>query len=157
MKNLAILTLLATLIALSGCQTTNQAPQVAQRTSAVFNASKDKVWPLLVAEVGLNYPVAAVEKESGLLTTDFVMMPAGYNNMNMTQWVFNPGGFLATWNGLRMKMNIMVVEIEPGKTQVTIRAHYEAFENNVSKSWIVCRTNGSMENSILTSIENQIR
>ncbi|MEK6551874.1 MAG: hypothetical protein AABZ54_00295 [Bacteroidota bacterium] len=44
-------------------------------------------------------------------------------------------------------------KIEPGKTMVTINAHYEAFENNVSKSWIVARSNGSVENKILTGIE----
>jgi hypothetical protein len=149
-----ILVLLIT--ALVGCQTTNVAPVEQQRTSAIYEAPKDKIWPLLVSEVGLNYPVAAVEKDSGLLTTDFVTMPAGYNNMNMTNWVYNPGGFLATWNGLRMKMNIMVVELEENRTQVSIRAYYEAFENNVSHSWVVCRTNGSLENGILTRIENKV-
>ena len=71
----------------------------------------------------------------------------------MERWVFPPGGFFATWAGLRMCMRILVVESEPGKTMVTINAHYEAFENNVSKSWIVARSNGSVENKILTGIE----
>jgi len=145
---------LTAILFIAGCQT-NTAPQVALPTSGTFSATKDQIWPLLVAEVGLNYPVAAVEKDSGLLTTDFVMLPAGFNNGNMGQWVFNPGGFLATWNGLRMKMNIMVVEVSEGQTQVTIRTHYEAYEDNVSKSWVVCRTNGSMENGILGRIKAQ--
>jgi len=139
-----------------GCATIPKTPQIASPTSMVFEATKDKIWPLLISEVGLNYPIAAIEKESGLLTTNFVTMPAGFNNMNMAKWVFSPGGFFATWNGLRMKMNIMIVEIGEGKTKVTIRTHYEAFENNVQKSWIVCRTNGAVEYEILTHIEYQL-
>jgi len=49
----------------------------------------------------------------------------------------------------------MVVEVSEGQTQVTIRTHYEAYEDNVSKSWVVCRTNGSMENGILGRIKAQ--
>ena len=155
-KYTGMIVLLIFVFLFSGCATIPKTPQVALPVSMVYEASKDKVWPLLVAEVGLNYPVAAVEKESGLLTTDFVSMPAGFNNQNMTKWVFQPRGFLATWNGLRMKMNIMVVEIEAGKTKVTIKTHYEAFESNVSKSWIVCRTNGTVESAILSHIKEQL-
>jgi hypothetical protein len=100
--------------------------------------------------------VRAVEKDSGLLTTDFVSMPAGYNNARMNQWVFPPGGFLATWAGLRMNLSVLVTEPQPGKTQVSVRTHYEAFENNVSKSWVVCQSNGSLENGILTRISQQL-
>lgn len=111
---------------------------------------------MLVAEVGLNYPVQAIEKDSGLLTTQFVQMPVGFNNMGMEHYIFPPGGFLATWAGLRMNMGIMAIESEPGKTIVTIHAHYEAFESNVSKSWLVAPSNGAVENQILTSIEQKL-
>ncbi|MFA5263213.1 MAG: hypothetical protein WC378_05260 [Opitutaceae bacterium] len=140
-----------------GCETTGaNPPPVQQRTKAVFDAPKDKVWPLLVGEVGLEYPVRAIEKDSGLITTDWINLPAGYNNMNQANWVFALGGFLATWDGLRMNMKILAVELEPGKTQVTINCHYEAFESNVSKSWIVAQSNGSIENGILSKIEQQL-
>jgi hypothetical protein len=142
-------------LGLAGCVT---APQQTQPlpTDQTFSAPKNTVWPLLVSEVGLNYPVKAVEKESGLLTTDFVSMPAGYDNANMGRWVFSPGGFLATWNGLRMNMSILVTEPEPGKTHVVIRTHYEAFENNFSHSWIVCQSNGSLEHEILSHIAEHL-
>jgi hypothetical protein len=106
----------------------------------------------LVAQVGLLYPVKAIEKESGLITTEFVSLPAGYNNVNQTQWILSPEGFLTTWDGLRMNLSILANEVEPGKTQVTIHTHFEAFENNVSKSWIVCQSNGSLENQILDKV-----
>ena len=156
-KKAFVFVILTVMILMISCATVPMAPLQAQRTSAVILAPKDKVWPLLVAEVGLNYPVQAIEKESGLLTTQMVQMPVGYNNSGMERYCFYPAGFLATWAGLRMNMGIMAIESEPGKTTVTINAHYEAFEDNVSKSWIVARSNGSVENQILTSIELKLR
>ena len=155
-KNGFIFVILAVMVLMVGCATVPKAPLQAQRTSALIPAPKEKVWPLLVAEVGLNYPVQAIEKDSGLLTTQFVQMPVGFNNMGMERYIFPPGGFLATWAGLRMSMRIMAIEAEPGETMVTINTHYEAFEDNVSKSWLVARSNGAVENRILTSIEQKL-
>lgn len=151
-----LLTLIPVVAISLACVPPNTAPIQPQRTQTIINASKDKVWPIIISEIGLKYPVQALEKESGLITTQFVNMPAGYNNMNMSQWVFEPKGFLATWNGLKMNMRILAVEIEPNKTQITIQCHYEAYENNVSHSWIVAQSNGSIENSVLTKIEQII-
>jgi len=152
-----LIALQVTMILIIGCATVPKVPLRAQRTSAVILAPKDIVWSLLVSEVGLNYPVQAIEKESGLLSTQFVQMSVGFNNMYMDKYVFPPRGFLATWGGLRMNMRIIAIETEPGKTKVTINAHYEAYEENVSKSWIVARSNGSVENQILTNIEKKLR
>ena len=155
-KNGFIFVILAVMVLMVGCATVPKAPLQEQRTSALIPAPKEKVWPLLVAEVGLNYPVQTIEKDSGLLTTQFVQMSVGFDNMGMERYIFPPGGFLATWAGLRMSMRIMAIESEPGKTMVTINAHYEAFEDNVSKSWRVARSNGAVENQILTSIEQKL-
>jgi len=150
----AILPVLALMV---GCATLPKAPLQAQRTSALILAPKEKVWPLLVAEVGLNYPVQAIEKDSGLLTTQFVQMSVGFNNMGMERYVFPPRGILlATWDGLRMSLRVLAVEPEPGKTSVTINTHYETFESNVSKSWLVVQSNGAVENQILTSVERKL-
>jgi len=75
----------------------------------------------------------------------------------MERFIFSPNSFLATWNGLRMNMQIMAIEIENGQTNVTIKAHYEAFENNIMKSWIVAQSNGSIENQILRRIMQKIK
>lgn len=155
-KKTSVFVIFTALVMMIGCATVPRAPIKAQRTSAVMPASKDKVWPLLVAEIGLEYPVQAIEKESGLITTEFVQMPVGFNNSGMERYVFPPGGWINTWAGLRMNMRVLAVESEPDKTMVTIKAHYEAFEDNVYKSWIVARSNGSVENRILTSIEKKL-
>jgi hypothetical protein len=148
---------LALLLPLAACVSPAvQAPAAPPRTATTFNAPKDKVWPLIIAEVGLTYPVQALEKESGLITTSFVSLPVGFGNRLAGQWILPPGGFLATWNGLRMSMKILAVETEPGKTLVKINCHYEAFENNVQKTWVVAQSNGSVENAILTKLEAQL-
>jgi len=150
-KKTFLFVLFAAMVMTIGCATMPE-PVEYRRTSAVFSAPKNKVWPLLVAEVGLNYPVQAIEKESGLLTTQFVQM-RGYRN----QYIYPLGGFLAVYEGLRMNLRIMAIEPEPGKTKVTINAHYEVYESNVSKSWKVARSNGSVEDDILTGIEQNLR
>jgi len=139
-----------------GCAPPDTAPMTIQRTRATFSATKNVVWPLIIAEIGLNYPVQALEKESGLITTQNVKVDAGYNNMYASRFVVPPRGFLATWGGLRMNMRILAVEVEPGKTQVKINCHYEAFESNVQKAWVIAATNGSVENEILSSIESKL-
>ena len=147
-----------TLLALCfGCGTMlAETPRQQQQSSVIFAASKDRVWPLLVSEVGLEYPVRVIERESGLISTDWVTIPAGFNNMRAAQWIIPLGGFLATWEGLRMNMKVMAVEIEPGKTQVTVNCHYEAFESNVRKTWLVAESNGSIESAILSKIEARV-
>jgi hypothetical protein len=119
-------------------------------------ASKNNIWPLLVSEVGLSYPVRVIEKDSGLISTDWVNLPAGFNNMNAGRWIMPIRGFLATWDGLRMNMKIMAVETEPGKTMVTVNCHFEAFEDNVQKAWLIAHTNGAIENAILTTVEQKL-
>jgi hypothetical protein len=127
-----------------------------QRTSAVFNAPKDKVWALLIAEVGLSYPIQAIEKASGLVTTQMGTMNAGFNNQYMGKWVFPPSVFLGTWDGLRVQMRIVVSEPEPNKTQVVINCLFDAYESNVIKTWVQAQTNGAVENGILTNIEQKL-
>ena len=156
MKKTNYISFLVALVVLSGCLTTQKITSPPQSTSMTFEASKAKVWELLVEGVGLSYPILAIERESGLLTTSFVDIDAGWGNRNMSLYVYPPKMFLATWDGLRMKMNILVTEAVKGKTHVQIRTHYDAFETNLTKSWQVCQTNGSVENNILASIKSRL-
>ncbi len=152
MKYLSITALLlASLVLATGCATP-QPPQAIQTTER-FSATKDQVWHLVLSEIGLNYPVSSIEKDSGLITTDFVSLPAGMYNSEMGRWVQKPNaGMFATFNGLRMKMNILVSETTPATTTVTVRAHFEAYENNVHKQWIACPSNGTIEIELFTLI-----
>jgi hypothetical protein len=133
-----------------GCVTAP--PPAPLPTAMTFSAPKNTVWPLLVAQIGLDYPVKIAEKDSGLITTEMVNIPfSSLDNGSTT-----PTILLGIWDGSRMSLNAMAVESEPGKTTVTIRAHYEAFESNVTKSWVTCDSNGHLENEILTRIQSQV-
>lgn len=143
------------LLALLGCETMPQQHSTLA-TSREFNAPLETVWPLLVTEVASKYPVKVVEKQSGLLTTDFVMMPAGFNNSGAKQWVYQPSVFLGTWNGLRMNLSAIATQPQPGKTLVSLNTHFEAFEDNVNKGWMGCETKGTLEDSMLNDIAAKI-
>lgn len=134
----------------AGCASVT--PVVFTQTDKVYDSPKEKVWAAVIAEVGMEYPVKVVEKESGFLTTDNVSLPT----YNMERWICAPSGFLMVWESLRMNMRIMVVD-ESGKTKVTIKTHYEIFESNVTKTWFVCQSNGRLENEILSGIEKKLK
>jgi len=133
-----------------------------QRTSAVINASKDRVWPLLVEEVSSRYSIQAIEKESGLITTNVYNVPVFQGNtLSYRRYIFieNPGARFS-YEKLRMNMNISVVELEPGKTTININAYYEVYVINQAgqgTTWLAFPSNGSVENEILTNIENKLK
>ena len=125
-------------------------------TLTVLSLSSYLLDTTLVAQVSQHYPVKVIEKDSGLMTTDIVSINAGFMNSQARRWIVLPGGFLATYQGLRMTLTVLVTEPEPGKTTVNLRTHYEAFEDNVSHAWVVCESNGSLENDLLREIALQI-
>ena len=152
----SLFSVLIPIVALVGCAPPDTTLQVPKRSNVVLSATKNQVWPLIISEIGLNYPVQALEKESGLITTQFVNLPVTFNNGNAATWIYPPGGFLATWGGLRVNLRILAVEIEAGKTSLTINCHYEAFESNVQKAWVLAKSNGSLENELITRIEAKL-
>jgi hypothetical protein len=141
-----------------GCETGGPpagAPPVTTETT--FNAPRATVWPILVAEIGLNYPVVTMDKDSGFMTTDFVTLPVGFNNARMKAFVYPPATFAPTWDGLRVKISAQATDAPEGKTHVVINAHFEAFENNVSKSWLVCQSNGNLEWGVFARMRQKLQ
>jgi hypothetical protein len=153
MKTIQLL-LLATGITLAGRAAS--APQQPQRTSAVITAPIEKVWPVIVAEIGSEYPIKVIEKSSGLITSDVVSLDAGYGNRNASKWIYPPSVVLGTWRGLRMNVQVVALEIEPGKTKVKVLCHFEAYEDNMKHAWIAAESNGSTENGLLSRVESAI-
>jgi hypothetical protein len=138
---------------IAGCA----APYVAPlSTSMEFKSTKDQVWPILISEIAPKYPVRVAQKDSGLITCDTVLLPGGMFNMGEWKYAQEPNMFLATWDGLRMNLTAIVLDRQNGGCNVSINIHFEAFENNVSKSWVAVRTTGVIEHEILESIESKI-
>lgn len=149
-----------------GCASVPDVPREPQRTSAVIDAPKDKVWPLLVEEIGSKYPIQSTEKESGLITTQVVKMPvARGNTLSFKRYIFMPHLYPvlsrpSNYEGLKMNMRITTTESEPGKTMITINAYYEILENGkmvMSSYAMKADSNGSVENQILTNIEDKLK
>jgi hypothetical protein len=143
---------------LSGCMTVTKYEKDVLPTARTFDVPKDKVWTLVVSEVGTKYPVRSIEKDSGLLTTDSVAVRAGTMNSEMGKWVMPPTikQPMAIWDGLKVSLSVLVTEPQPGKTHVNIRSHYEAYFQQ-GKQWFVCESNGRLEDSILNRIESQLQ
>src|SRR5687768_6141996 len=75
------------------------------QSSERYEASYDKVWAATVgslAEIGA--PIQVVEKESGLITTQFVQFGSGlFTDKQLDAVAYRPtgAGFLSIWNGAR--------------------------------------------------------
>lgn len=152
MKKLIILIMI---ILITGCSLNKSVTLVPPQTN-IFSESQDEVWKVLVSEIGLEYPIQAIEKDSYLITTSFIQIPVGYNNMFMGRYIYPPKTFLITWDGMRMCMRIMLVDLGSNKTEVVIRTHYEMFDENISRSWRVFQSNNNLENAILANLHQKI-
>lgn len=150
-QDLIIFVLIIISLGFFGCAT-SPTPRVMPKNSDTFPVSKEKVWPLIIQEIGLNYPIKAIEKESGLITTDFVL----FGPYDVKKYVYPSKNFLAIWSKLKMALNVMVLEIGPQETSVKIISHFEAYDNNFAKAWVSAQSNGTIENSILSKISWQV-
>jgi hypothetical protein len=145
--------MLIALLALTLCGCVSAPPVPKLPTARLFSAPKDRVWPLIVSEVAPKYSTKAIEKASGLLATDIVILPGDLNGFGDWPLCYKPRGMLfPVWSELRMNLTVLATEPEPGKTEVSIAVHYEAFESNATQSWVICESNGRLENEILDSI-----
>jgi hypothetical protein len=97
-----------------------------------------------------------IAKGQWIISTEVVSIPSGFNDVDAWSYALEPRILLGTWNGFRMSMTAIVSEPEPGKSKILINVHYEAFENNVTKSWRVCQTTGREENKILDAVQSTI-
>lgn len=157
-KNTRWLIGIAMMLLLVSCATVPTSPPAKVRISGTYDKPMPEVWAAVVGIVGMNYPIAVLEKDSGLITTNFVTVANGLmTQRRFPMYVQKPQGpMFAVWDALRMKLSVMVTEIDTGKTQVTIKSHYEAFEKNVMKQWIVCDSNGAVESGIFDAIDQTI-
>ncbi len=145
------------LLVLSGCQSIEVAPPAEPLpASMIFEAPFARVWPAASAEIGLNYPLAAVEKEAGLLATDYFIVPLGEKNRFLPFYVFLPEGVSPARKILRMRMNVHVFRQPRERCVVKIRACYEMSENRPLVSWVPAETTGAFENGVLTRIRRRL-
>jgi len=152
MKFIKISMILTILFSLFGCANTMHS---LQRTSETFNNTKDEIWPIIISEIGIEYPIQVIEKESGLISTQGVNIEGSFDNfVNPTKCMLNRREMI------NVRMGISVFEIQPEKTKVMIKTHYMAYELYFMEQfpkWRVAHTNGRLENRILNNIEQKLR
>jgi hypothetical protein len=144
------------LMAFSGCTPPVEVPVVQQPTVAVFDAPQAAVWNAIVATIGIDYPIQVVERDSGLISTRIVTMVLPAN-----RWALgceDASDFAYPWNQLRMDMRVLAEGKGPGKTQVTLVCHYEAFkESTWPRAWTMVASTGALEDRLLKRIQQRIQ
>ena len=143
------------LMAFTGCNPPVEIPVVQQPIIVVVNAPQAKVWNAIISTVGIEYPIQAIERDSGLISTRPVAMLLPAN-----RWALGcdkAKDFAYPWNQLRMDMRVLVEERQGGQTQITILCHYEAFkESTYPRAWTVMASSGALENEILQNVQQRL-
>ena len=110
----------------------------------------------LVGTVGLDFPILVLERDSGLISTRLTTMLLPAN-----RWALgcdNPDDFTHPWNQLRMDLRVLVEEREPGRTQVTLLCHYEAYKQSTFPSaWTIVASNGTLERDLLGRMQAKLQ
>ena len=106
--------------------------------------------------LGLAFPIQVLERDSGLISTRLTTMSLPPN-----RWALgcdNPADFANPWNQLRMDLRVLVEEREPGRTQVTMLCHYEAFkQSTLPRAWTIVASKGSLEQDLLSQMQAKLR
>lgn len=125
-----------------------------------FKATRGQVWDACVgvlAESGA--PIQVVEKESGLITTQPVIMAEGYGAKPALKGAaytpINASPF-AIWESVRYTLSIHVRAVTDSTTIVRITPHVEAFDRNIGRRWYACDSNGAIEAKIFVRIGDQL-
>ena len=132
-----------------GCATTKpeRPPIEAKRT---YHAPFDKVWAATVGILSEDYPVKVIEKSSGLISTEFV-------SGSVLTYGYAPSVFLGTWSSGRHRVTALVKKVDDQNAEVKLTVHLEAFEYNVTHTWYVWDSNGTLELLLFTRIAGEIR
>lgn len=155
MKKMTVLFVLALISA--GCAQPFIKPKI--ENSKTFQASYDSVWKAVVEVFAEEtYPIKAVEKESGIISTDFIEFPNPQNpNSEFYKLAVRPDWWASLWRSARYTVNAFVFSKEPNLTTVKVNTHIEAFEYNTSNQWHICYSTGVTEKSLLRLIDTKVK
>jgi len=127
--------------------------------SKIFDKNFEEVWEATVSVLSEEeYPIRTIEKDNGLIITDFVIFTKGLSvevEREIDKVAVRPSIIFGTWSQGRYSLSIFVTEKNNG-TLLRIKPHIEAYENNVTNSWHVCDSRGLIEKKLLGKIEQLI-
>ena len=136
----------------------NKAPEI--QDVFIVNSSFDKVWKALVETLAeKSYPIKAIEKESGILTTDIMIfqdIPFRFEaDKEIKRISERPSVFMAVWDTVKYSLNIFVSEIDKNTIKLKIGLSIEA-HNNIN-GWHKCQSRGVIEKEIYDSTISKIK
>jgi len=136
------------------CASTSQMSKPQYVGYNTFDASFDKVWNAVLQVLGEGgFPIGAIEKESGIITTDFVTFTYDVlSSAECPKAIIN----LLNWKEGQIRMNILVRKINENSTQVTIRSVIMGFEHSWGR-WNYCNSTGVIENQIFNAVAKRIQ
>jgi len=148
---------------LAGCAIAPAVRPTIQDTK-IINAPFDKVWSAIVATLSERaLPIKTIEKENGVITTDFVIFASGsWAEEAIDKIAVKPScfpWFFCFWDGGRYTVSIFATKDGESTTRVKITTHIEAFEKYLTPApgkWMVCYSNGTIERQIFTDVKAKI-
>lgn len=101
-----------------------------------------------------NEPIVTIEKESGILVSDFVNI----SQDSLIRYALVPYGMMGTgYTEGRYKLNIRVKKISENVTAVKINAHIEGFWGIVQPyGWLALESRGVLEVGILQQLASKV-
>jgi hypothetical protein len=149
------------LVFMVGCATTPPETLPPLRDSEVFVSPFPKVWSALIATLAEQaYPIEAIEKESGVVTTRFVTFTGGKVDAEIDALAVKPSAPLATWMSGRYTLSIFVGKTDSLTTTVKVTSHIEAFVKPLMAdvpNWVVCQSKGVIEKRLFDAIKDKLK
>jgi hypothetical protein len=150
--------LIVFLFLLNGCATVpvQMAPIVDSKT---FDVPFDKVWPLIVTAISdKGYPIQAIEKQSGILTTKSIEVKSESFTRNIPVIIgeigYKPSSMcFGAWNEAHYNLTIHATE-SSGNTIVKVKAFIEGVDGCDVRHDIPSR--GKLEGELLAAISTKI-
>ena len=145
------------LMLLAGCATMQQGEiSQAHHVSAdyIIEAPVDQVWTALVKRAtDRSWPIKTIDKASGVLGTDFVMIGRagllGFTGISDNPfWIVEDG---------RQTVSVFVLKLDEKRTRIKPTMHYEAWVNSMGgRQWTSVPSKGINEAQIATDIANDL-
>ena len=163
-----VLTILL-IVLLSGCANSRYIDSYAgyyAKRDMDFNKDLNTCWQVLLDVLSdENQPIATIEKESGIIVTDFVLIDKS-SLMRYASVPYNPRGTGYTQG--KYKLNIRVKKTSEGVTNIKVNIYLEGFWNESQRSgwenaWHPVasgahplESRGVLENEILQSVNSML-
>jgi len=149
--------LMCCMFVLNACVSMPTKEQQEVRTIVSIKAPHDKVWKALVQTLmEEDYKIKTIDKDTGSIQTEDIVYSSLAAQEQLKKISYMPSMFLSTWNAYKYSLSILVSDTNTEAITLNIRATVAGYENNTTKGWIECYTNGTLEKSIINSVKKKL-